>query len=328
MSRGGAVRRVLVTGGAGFIGSALCEALVGGGHEVTAYDNLLLGRRAFLAPLEGNPRFAFVEADLLDAPRLARALDGHDLVFHMAANSDIERGTRQTDLDLRLGTLATYNVLESMRTVGVREIVFASTSAVYGDRPAVVPTPETYGPLFPISFYGASKLACEALMSAFAHACSMRCWIFRFGNVIGRNGTHGAAFDFIRRLREDPRLLRVLGDGRQAKPYLHVSDCVEGMLFGHARAGEEINCFNLTTDGATAVRAIAEAVVRETGCRGARIEYAGGERGWPGDVPQVRLDGSRLAALGWRPRLGSDEAVARGVRELVAQYFGANGEGA
>jgi UDP-glucose 4-epimerase len=317
--------RVFVTGGAGFIGSALCGFLLDGGHEVTAYDNLLLGRRGFLSPYAANPRFAFVEADLLDRGRVVREMAGHTLVFHLAANSDIGRGASQTDLDLRLGTIATHHLLDAMRLNGVGEIVFASSSAVYGDRPRVVPTPEDCGPLFPISLYGASKLACEGLISAFCHNFRMRAWIFRFANIIGANGTHGAAFDFVTRLRKDPSRLTVLGDGRQAKPYLHVSDCVAGMWHGYTHAHEEINCFNLGVEGATPVSEIAAAVLREAGLDGTPIDYTGGERGWRGDVPRVELDGRRLAALGWRAGGSSDAAVRRGVRELVAQYFGVPG---
>jgi len=291
------------------------------GYGVTAHDNLLLGRREFLNELKKNPRFAFVEADLLDRSRLMKEISGHDLVFHMAANSDISRGAKHTDVDLNLGTIATYNVLEAMRINDIRGIVFASTSAVYGDTPRVVPTPEDYGPLFPISFYGASKLACEALISAFCHNYGIRAWIYRFANIIGRNGTHGAAFDFVMRLINDPTRLSVLGDGTQAKPYLHVDECIEGMWFGYERAKEDLNCFNLSAEGATAVRKIAERVIRETGLAGAHIEYTGGKRGWPGDVAQVRLDGRKMADLGWRPRLTSDEALATGVKEMVAQYY-------
>ncbi|MCX6355532.1 MAG: NAD-dependent epimerase/dehydratase family protein [Candidatus Aureabacteria bacterium] len=315
-------KKIFVTGGAGFIGSNLCAFLIGRGYGVTAYDNLLLGRREFLDKLKKNPHFAFVEADLLDRSRLMKEISGHDLVFHMAANSDISHGAEHTDVDLNLGTIATYNVLEVMRMNDIREIVFASTSAVYGDTPRVVPTPEDYGPLFPISFYGASKLACEALISAFCHNYGIRAWIYRFANIIGRNGTHGAAFDFVARLRADPARLKVLGDGAQAKPYLHVDECIEGMWFGYEKAKEDLNLFNLSAEGATAVRKIAELVIGETGLSGARIEFTGGKRGWPGDVTQVRLDGRKMADLGWRPHLTSDDAVGRGVRELVVQYYG------
>lgn len=312
--------KIFVTGGAGFIGSNLCGFLLKRGHAVTAYDNLLLGRREFLRDFKGNPRFRFVKADLLDKKRLFKEIKGHDCVFHMAANSDIGQGAKYTDLDLNIGTIATYNVLEGMRLKGIGKIVFASSSAIYGDSPRIMPTPEDYGPLFPISFYGASKLACEALISAFCHNYGIRAWIYRFANIIGRNGTHGAACDFVARLIEDPTRLRVLGDGAQAKPYLHVSDCVEGIWFGYTHAKEELNYFNLAVAGATTVRRIAERVIREMGLPRTKIEYTGGMRGWRGDVPQVRLDGKKLARLGWGASRTSDKAVELGVGELVGQY--------
>jgi UDP-glucose 4-epimerase len=315
------MKKIFITGGAGFVGSNLCGFLLGKGHGVTVYDNLLLGRREFLEDFEEDRRFRFVEADLLNREKLLQEISGHDLVMHMAANSDISRGASHTDVDLKLGTIATYNVLEAMRLSGITEIVFASTSAVYGDEPTVVPTPEDYGPLFPISFYGASKLACEGLISAFAHNYGVRGWIFRFANIVGRNGTHGAAFDFVMRLIEDQSALKVLGDGRQAKPYLHVTDCVEGMWTGYENGGEDLNYFNLAVEGSTNVRYIAERVVREMGCEDTRIEYTGGERGWRGDVPQVQLDGTKLARLGWKASRSSDEAVDLGVKELVEQYY-------
>ena len=314
--------KIFVTGGAGFIGSNLCGFLLKHGHVVTAYDNLLLGRREFLKDFKGNPRFRFVKADLLDKKRLLKEIEGHECVFHLAANSDIGRGAEHTDLDLNIGTIATYNMLEAMRLKGIGNIVFASTSAVYGDNPRVMPTPEDYGPLFPISFYGASKLACEALISAFCHNYGIRAWIYRFANIIGRNGTHGAACDFVTRLIKDPTRLRVLGDGSQAKPYLHVSDCIAGMWFGYTHARGEFNYFNLAVAGATTVRRIAELVIEAMGLSNARIEYAGGTRGWRGDVPQVRLDGKKLARLGWKASRTSDAAVELGVRELVGQYRG------
>ncbi|MEJ2745307.1 MAG: NAD-dependent epimerase/dehydratase family protein [bacterium] len=312
--------KIFVTGGAGFIGSNLCGFLLKRGHAVTAYDNLLLGRREFLKDFKGNPRFRFVKADLLDRKRLIKEIGGHDCVFHMAANSDIGQGAKYTDLDLNIGTIATYNVLEGMRLKGIRDIVFASSSAVYGDKPRVMPTPVNYGPLFPITFYGASKLACEALISAFCHNYGIRAWIYRFANIIGLNGTHGAACDFVTRLIKDPSRLRVLGDGAQAKPYLHVSDCIGGIWFGYTHAGGDLNYFNLAVAGATTVRKIAECVIEEMGLSRVKIEYTGGKRGWRGDVPQVRLAGKKLARLGWTSSRTSDKAVKLGVMELVRQY--------
>lgn len=310
---------VLVTGGAGFIGSNLVAALLTQGHDVTAYDNLALGRAEFVAPHASNPRFRLVVADLLDCAALRATLRGRDIVFHLAANSDIAFSPTTIDLDLRQGTLATFELLRAMTEVRVPAIVFASTSAVCGIANQA-PTSENYGPAMPISLYGASKLASEGLLSAFAHLTGLRVWIFRFGNIIGRNGTHGAAFDFIRKLRRNPRELEILGDGRQAKPYLHVDDCVGGMLFGTTVDGAAgVHIYNLACPGATTVRRIADAVVDAMGLSGVTYRFTGGAQGWPGDVPQVSLDTSALAALGWRARYSSDEAVTRGVAELVEQ---------
>lgn len=308
---------VLVTGGAGFIGSNLCEHLVAQGQRVLVYDNLSLGRRDFIAHLEG-PALRFINADLLDLPRLCHEMQGIRTVWHLAANSDIARGRRQTDVDLNNGTLATYNVLEAMRRNEVREIVFASTSAVYGEAERM-PTPEDYGPLLPISLYGASKLACEGLISAFCHNFGMRAWVFRFGNVVGRNGTHGAVVDFIRKLHKDPGRLEILGDGRQAKPYLYVDDIVAGMWYGYSHAGEEFNFFNLACEGATCVDDIARAVVEAMQLSDVVFAHSGGARGWAGDVPQVRLATEKLAALGWTASLDSDSAVRKAARVLAGQ---------
>ncbi|RJO70195.1 MAG: NAD-dependent epimerase/dehydratase family protein [Myxococcales bacterium] len=310
--------KAFVTGGAGFIGSNLCERLLAEGWEVVAYDNLSLGRLEFVRDFPRD-HFRFVEADLLDLGRLEAEMAGADIVFHMAANSDIAQGRRQTDVDLKHGTIATYNTLEAMRRTDVAKLVFASSSAVYGE-PTLMPTPEDYGPLLPISFYGASKLASEGLVSAFVHNFGLQAWVFRFGNVVGRNGTHGALVDFIRKLKRDPKRLEILGDGKQAKPYLYVSEIIDGMLYGYKHAAESLNVFNLACPGATTVDFIAARIVAAMGLQNVCFEYSGGARGWPGDVPQVRLDTSRLAALGYRTRLDSDQAAAKAADVLVAQY--------
>lgn len=309
-------RRVFVTGGAGFIGSALVDRLVECEAAVTAYDNLSLGRREFLTDAIATGRCELVEGDLLEPAALLAAMAGHDAVFHLAANSDISLGRAETDRDLRQGTLASFHVLDAMRQLGIAEIVLASTSAVYGEH-GPQPSREDAGPLLPISLYGASKLASESLVSAFCHNFGMRGWIFRFANVIGARATHGALFDFIDKLRRNPRELEVLGDGRQAKPYLLVDDCVEGMLFGWRHATEWVNVFNLAVDGATSVREIAEILCDEMRLTGVTFTYAGGPRGWPGDVSQVRLDPAKLAALGWRAPRSSTEAVRDGVRRVL-----------
>jgi UDP-glucose 4-epimerase len=311
-------RRVFVTGGAGFIGSTLVDRLVAEGAQVTAFDNLSLGCPAFLQSAVATGHCQLIEGDLLDAPALDAAIAGHDAVCHLAANSDISLGRAETDRDLRQGTLATYNVLDAMRRHQIRQVVFASTSAVYGEQTAQ-PTSEEAGPLLPISLYGASKLASEALISAYAHNFDQQAWIFRFANVVGQRATHGIVFDFIRKLRQHPDELAVLGDGRQAKPYLLVDDCVDGVIFAWRHAGAPVNVFNLAVGGATSVAAIADLVRAEMGLSDARITFGAGARGWQGDVPQVRLDPSKLARLGWRARRSSDDAVREGVRAALRQ---------
>jgi UDP-glucose 4-epimerase len=311
--------KILVTGGAGFVGSNLTKRLLADGHEVVVYDNFYLGKREFIQPFESNVRFSCIHEDLLDFPRVAEAVTGCDLVFHLAANSDISLGRKQTDLDLRLGTLTTWNVLEAMRLKNVQKIIFASTSAVYGEA-LVVPTPEDYGPLLPISLYGASKLASEGFITAFAHNYGLKAWIFRFGNVAGPNCTHGIFFDFIHRLQNDPTKLLILGDGLQAKPYIHVSDLIDGMLFGFSKASGDVNVFNLATEGNTKVDSIAKIVVSAMKLTTVTFEHTGEKRGWLGDVPRVALDISRMRSLGWAASLSSDEAVMRAADEIVEQF--------
>jgi UDP-glucose 4-epimerase len=312
--------RIFVTGGAGFVGSNLVERLLTEGHGVTVFDDLSLGSREFLRESEGREGFRFIQADLLDLDKLVAVVRDHDAVFHLAANSDIEKGRQHSDRDFRLGTVVTYNVLEAMRRTGVRQLGFSSSSVVYGE-PTVIPTPEDYGPLFPISLYGASKLACEGLISAFSHNYGIQAWIFRFANICGRHGTHGAIVDFIRKLQVNPKRLEVLGDGNQAKPNLHVSECVDGMIYGWQHAKEPLNYFNLGCEGATTAREIAAFVIDSLGLKNVRVEYTGGTRGWPGDVPQVRLVCTKMEQLGWKARLTSTEAVRRAAQELAEELL-------
>ncbi|MCX6796256.1 MAG: NAD-dependent epimerase/dehydratase family protein, partial [Candidatus Falkowbacteria bacterium] len=213
--------------------------------------------------------------------------------------------------------IVTFNILECMRLTGVKKIIFASTSAIYGEA-KIKPTPEDYGPLFPISLYGAGKLASEALIAAFCHIFNFQAWIFRFANIVGRNGTHGAIFDFIKKLRNDPSRLDVLGDGKQSKPYLHVRDCIDGMIYGLLNTKAQINFFNLSCDGSTSVKFIANEVVKKIN-PAARIVYSGGKGGWVGDVPKVRLDTEKMKSIGWSPKNSSNQAVMKAVEELVKQ---------
>ena len=264
-----ALKRILVTGGAGFIGSNLCERLLADGYAVTVIDDLSGGSLANLAECIHHDRFRFVEQDLLDSAALTKVMAGHDAIFHLAANSNIPEGRHKTDTDLRLGTLVTYNVLEAMRRCAISEIAFSSSSVVYGE-PTRFPTPEEYGPLFPISLYGASKLACEGLMSAYCHNYGFQAWIYRFANICGRHGTHGVIIDFIQKLRANPRKLEILGDGQQAKPYLYVGECVDAMLYiwQHAR-GDALNFFNLGCEGATSTERVADLLLNAMGLKDA-----------------------------------------------------------
>jgi UDP-glucose 4-epimerase len=321
--------KILVAGGAGFIGSHACDRLLALGHTVHALDNLSLGRIENIAHLlkvgpVGNlanidhSRFRFIEADLLnfDSLRALFEAERYDAVFHLAANSDVRRSAVETNLDLRQTFLTTYNILECMRLAGTREILFASSSTVYGSREGALS--EDAGPLRPVSLYGAAKLASEAYLSAFASLYGIRAWIFRLPNVVGARMTHGVIRDFIHRLREDPARLIVLGDGNQSKPYVLVDEVLDAMLLAWERSRERVNGFNIGVESATPVRTIAETVIAEMELENVAIEYTGGPAGWPGDVPRFRYDLARIHALGWRARRTSDEAVRLAARAHLA----------
>lgn len=308
-----------MVGGAGFIGSHLVEVLATQG-EVTVFDNFSVGKEAFLEMALTTGRVRVVRGDLLDRPRLAEAIAGHDVVFHLAANPEARYGLENTAFDLEQGTIATYNVLEAMRTHGVPRIVFSSSGTVYGETAS--PCGEMDLGHLPISLYGASKLACEAMISAFAECFGLTARILRFGNVVGPRGTHGAALDFLKKLRDrDGAELEVLGDGRQQKPYLHVSDCVRGLVFVRDAATSRCEVVNLAPRETTSVARIAELCVACSPFPSAPIRYTGGARGWPGDVPRSQMIPDKLEALGFRLTMRSDEAVERAVRELAAEVF-------
>lgn len=312
--------RFLVIGGAGFIGSHLVEALTTLG-AVTVYDNLSVGRREFLAPAFASGRCELVEADVLDLERLTQVARGHDAAFHLSANPEARHGLVNTRLDLEQGTIATYNVLEALRRARVPRLVLASSGTVYGDTQRACAEGDL-GAL-PISLYGASKLAAEALASAYVECFGLRVVITRFGNVVGPRGTHGAALDFLKKLAQNPDELEVLGDGNQSKPYVHVSDCVAALVHVFTRAAQPLEVFNIAPRDTTSVHRIAELCVAVSPYPNARIRYTGGDRGWRGDVPTSRLDASKLEAAGFRLTKTSDEAVEAAVRALALEVFGA-----
>jgi UDP-glucose 4-epimerase len=313
--------RALVTGGAGFIGSHLCDHLVARGDEVWCVDNLHLGRRRNIAHLERWNTFHFLEQDVLERDALHALFVEAKLetVFHLAANSDIAAGTADPELDFRLNQLTTTAVLDAMRRHGVRRLFFASTSAIFGEANAVLH--EDFGPLAPISFYGASKLAAEAYISTYAHLFGLSAVVLRFPNVVGERATHGVIYDFLRKLDKNPGELEVLGDGKQTKPYLYVGDLVDAILLACEKSSGPLAVYHAAGIGETSVREIAEIVVAATGRSDARIRYSGGDRGWPGDVPRFRYDISRLEALGWRPQRHSTDAVRHAVERIKANGF-------
>jgi UDP-glucose 4-epimerase len=311
--------KYFVTGGAGFIGSHLVDRLIELG-EVTVYDNLSSGKLEYIEHHFDKSNFRFMKADLLNFDTLRQAISGHDKVFHLAANPDVRAGSENTDLDLKQGTIATRNLLEAIRLNKIKKLIFASSSTVYGE--AARSVSEDSGPLLPISLYGASKLACEGLISAFCHLFDIQAWIFRIANVVGARSSHGVIFDFINKLRQNPKELEILGDGTQSKPYLHIDDCIDGILFGLENCHERVNVLNLGCDSATDVTAIATIVVKATGLSGVNFNYTGGSRGWRGDVPQVRFDTSKMRRLGWKPRYTSDEAVKKAVADAQTNSSG------
>ena len=308
--------KAFVTGGAGFIGSHLVDKLLEKGNIVTVYDNLSSGDKDFIKKHLERDDFTFIESDLLDLEQVKKEIKDHDVVFHIAANPHVRLGEKQTDLDLKQGTIVTYNILEGMRQNGIKKIVYSSSSVVYGETPGMS-LPETYGPTLPISFYGAGKLGGEGLISAFCGTFDFQAWVYRFANVVGIRGTHGVIIDFINKLKKNPNELEILGDGKQQKPYLHVSDCVDGILFGFEKSNEALNLFNLGCDSNTTVTKIAEMVVEEMGLKDVKFKYTGGERGWKGDVPRFQLDASKINKLGWNERYTSDDAVRKAIKEVL-----------
>ncbi len=306
--------RILVTGGAGFIGSYLVGRLMDEGNILTVYDNLSSGKKEFLEEHLGKENFRLMEGDLLNFEKVRSSMKGQGIVFHLAANPDVRDSLKNPEVDLKQGTLATYNVLEAMRLEGVKNIVFSSSSVVYGEA-KTIPTPEDYGPLVPISLYGASKLASEGLITAYCHTFGMNSWIFRFANIVGRRDTHGILVDFLRKLKKDPTKLEILGDGEQKKSYLLVEECVGGILYGFKNSREKINIFNLGCQDNIKVSRIAEILVDEMGFKNVKFEYTGGNRGWSGDVPCIMLNVEKLNQLGWKAKDSSEEAIQRAVRD-------------
>jgi len=318
----GAPRRIVIVGGAGFIGSHFTDRLLADPktEAVTLFDNFSSGHEWHYAHHQSDTRLAVVRADAGDGEALIDVIAGHDTVIHLAANPDIARAALEPSIDFKEGTVLTHNVVEAMRITGCPRILYASGSGVYGDR-GESEVSEDHGPMLPISTYGASKLACEALISSYCHMFGLTACVFRFGNVVGPRQTHGVGYDFIAKLRRDPTRLDILGDGRQSKPYIHVDDVVSAVLFANEHAPSKLNIFNAASADALTVREIADMVVDCLGLEPGGVNYvfSGGERGWSGDVPVLRLNCDRLRGLGWTCENNSAQAMRRSLEAQIGQ---------
>jgi UDP-glucose 4-epimerase len=309
-----------VVGGAGFIGSHFTDAFLASPltRRVTLFDNFSSGREWHFEQHRNDPRLSVIRADASDVNALTATMDGHDWVIHLASNPDIALAAENPEIDFYRGTLLTNNVVEAMRRARVRQLFYASGSGVYGDA-GDASLAEDYAPLRPVSTYGASKLAGEALIASYCSMFGLRACAFRFGNVVGARQTHGVGFDFLRRLTSRPNRLRILGDGHQSKPYIHVSDIVAAVLCAAQKATGAFSVFNVATDDAVTVTEIADLAVETLGLSAKPIfEYAGGRCGWRGDVPVLRLDSTRMRSLGWVPKWNSREALRHSLQELFS----------
>ncbi len=310
--------KILVTGGAGFIGSHLVDALMEKGCKVVCFDNLSTGKLENIKKWLNHPKFTFVKGDLLDREAVRKVADC-DAVFHLAANPEVRIAATHPSVHFEQNIVATFNLLEELRLAGkVKLFVFTSSSTVYGDA-EVMPTPETYAPLIPISTYGAAKLACEALIASYAKMYGFKAVILRIANVVGPRMTHGVILDFIAKLRRNPRELEILGDGTQCKSYLHVKDCVNAILIAAEKSEEQVSIYNVGSEDRVSVKEIADIVAEEMGLKNVKYRFTGGieGRGWVGDVKYMLLDVRRLKKLGWRPSMNSSEAIRSAVRSVL-----------
>ena len=308
---------ILVAGGAGFIGSHLCDALLSKNNTVIVADKLIMGSKN-IEHLSQNTNFKFYEMELANQDNVDKLFGDNkiDIVYHMAANSDIQKSANDTSIDFNDTLLTTRVLLESMRKNNVKNIFFASTSAVYGEMPDIVLNEETGG-LKPVSYYGGAKLASEALISSYVSMCDMNAVIFRFPNVIGPRLTHGVVYDFVKKLRNNPKELEILGNGTQCKPYIYVTDLVNAIVKLTEQFEPGVDIFNISVmSEGTSVTHIAEIVVDVLGLSDVEFKYTGGDRGWKGDVPRFKYDISKVLATGWKPEYTSDEAVRKAAQSL------------
>lgn len=307
----------LITGGAGFIGSHLTDYLLKEGHKVKVYDNLSGGKLAFLKHHKNDKKFKFVKADLGDLKALKKESKGIDMVFHLAANPDISKGIQDPSLDFEQTICNTFNLLLAMKENEIKKIFYTSGSGIYGDVGTTY-TKEDFGPLVPVSIYGASKLAAEALIFAFSNFYNIRVWVLRPANIIGPRFTHGVVYDFIKRLEKNPKKLEILGDGKQSKSYLYILDVIKAIDLVTKKTKQRVNIFNIASNSYITVNSIADIVTEEMDVAPKR-SWTGGKIGWKGDVAKVRIDNGKITKLGWKPKYNSKDAVRKTVRVTLGK---------
>lgn len=308
--------KYFITGGLGFIGSNLTKFLLDNENKVTIYDNFTNGKLKYLGKHINSPSLQIINSDTLDFKSLLSGMKNHEIVVHLAANADIAKSALETDLDLKQTILATYNVLESMRINSIKNIIYSSGSGVYGDIGTFAPE-ESYGPLKPVSMYGATKLGAEALISSFSYLFGFKSIIFRFANVIGPNQTHGVAYDFIHKLRSDSQELNILGNGLQSKSYIHVEDIITAIMKAIECSNDIVNVYNLGTGDYITVKEIADLVIENMNLKDVAIKFGKDSFGWKGDVPIVRLNDSKIRRLGWENKYNTRQAMIASIKSML-----------
>lgn len=307
----------MITGGLGFIGSHLIDALMTRKIRVCVFDNLSSGTLENVRRWLDNRNLTIIEGDLLNTGLTKLKNNHYDVVYHLAANPEVRVGSINPNIHFQQNVVATHNLLEYLRkTNNTPSLIFTSTSTVYGEA-TKLPTLENYAPLMPISTYGASKLACEALISAYAYTYDFKAIIYRLANIVGPRSKHGVIYDFVQKLKANPKELEILGDGNQTKSYLYITDCIEAMLIGLEKTKNHVEIYNVGSKDQIDVKTIAQIVIKEMGLKNVKLTYTGGERGWKGDVKNMLLDISKLKSSGWTPKLSSKEAVRQATRNLI-----------
>jgi len=312
--------RVLITGGAGFIGSHLVDELMACGANISVLDNLSSGKLENIKRWLDHNKFKFIHGNLLNATDLTKALEGCKIVYHLAANPEVKVSSISPNIHFQQNVVATYKLLEAVRKIGsIKAFAFSSSSTVYGDA-VKIPTPEEYAPLEPISVYGASKLACEALITAYAHTYGFKAVIYRLANIVGPRSRHGVIYDFVQKLNKNPNELEILGDGTQSKSYLYISDCIRAMTLGLEKSRNQVEVYNVGSEDRIDVKSIAQIVIEEMGLEKVRLTFSGGVnggRGWIGDVKNMLLDTSKIKSLGWNPELNSQQAIRKTAKHMI-----------